>query len=66
MTNPSRPHLLLAFLAAHLLGGCATYQTVRIESDPPGAQIYVNGAPVGAAPVSKSLLVVSHFVRIGV
>jgi len=39
------------------LSACQTYQTVVIDSDPPGAQIFVNGAPIGDAPVSKSLLV---------
>jgi hypothetical protein len=48
----------MAFSVA-LLTGCSstTYQTVRIETDPAGAQITINGGFVGTAPLSKSLLV---------
>lgn len=37
-------------LLALLLAGCASYQNVGIESDPPGATIYLDGKPVGVTP----------------
>jgi hypothetical protein len=37
-------------LLALLLPGCAAYQNVAIESDPPGATIYLDGKAVGATP----------------
>ncbi len=39
-----------AFLLALLLCGCAAYQNVAIESDPPGAEIYLDGKSVGSTP----------------
>ena len=32
------------------LAGCAAYQNVAIESVPPGAEIYLDGKPVGPTP----------------
>jgi hypothetical protein len=32
------------------LSGCAAYQNVGVESDPPGAQIYLDGKLVGTTP----------------
>lgn len=49
----------LAFVGAPallLLNACA-YQTVRIASDPPQAQIIVDGSSLGAAPASARLSV---------
>jgi hypothetical protein len=34
-----------------LLSGCAAYQNVGVESDPPGAQIYVDGKLEGVTPL---------------
>jgi hypothetical protein len=42
------PALCLAFG----LAGCAAYQNVGIESDPPGAEIYLDGKPAGQTPQS--------------
>ncbi len=39
-----------AILLALLLSGCAAYQNVAIESDPPGATIYLDGKSVGTTP----------------
>lgn len=39
----------LLFLCIFLLEGCL--QTTRINTDPPGAQITLNGAPLGETPV---------------
>ena len=39
-----------AVLFALLLPACAAYQNVGIESDPPGAEIYLDGKPVGTTP----------------
>ena len=36
--------------AALLLSACAHYQNIGIESDPPGAQIYLDGKPAGTTP----------------
>ena len=40
-------HILLLCLA---LAGCAAYQNVSIESDPPGAEIFLDGEPIGTTP----------------
>ncbi len=34
------------------LAGCAAYQNVGIESDPPGAEIFLDGKSVGTTPQS--------------
>ena len=47
-----------------LLSGCSTFQTVTIQSVPPGAQIAVDGVPRGTAPVKVRLLTDS-FLGIG-
>ena len=39
-----------AILLALLLPACAAYQNVAIESDPPGAEIFLDGKSVGATP----------------
>jgi len=41
-----------ALLLALLLPACASYQNVAIESDPPGAEIFLDGKSVGATPHS--------------
>ena len=41
-----------ALLLAFLLAACASYQNVAIESDPPGAEIFLDGKSVGATPQS--------------
>lgn len=40
----------IAILVAGLSLGCAAYQSVGVESDPPGAQIYLDGKLVGQTP----------------
>lgn len=42
-------HILLLCLAL-ALAGCAAYQNVSIESDPPGAEIFLDGEPIGTTP----------------
>ena len=37
-------------LLALLLPACAAYQNVAIESDPPGAEIFLDGKSVGSTP----------------
>jgi hypothetical protein len=44
-----RIHVLVLCLAA-CATGCASYQNVGVESDPPGAEIYLDGKPVGQTP----------------
>ncbi len=56
-TRPNRFWLVLA-LGAGLLGGCVERRFV-IYSDPPGAIVYENGQPLGAAPADN------HFVYYG-
>jgi hypothetical protein len=41
----------LLALAALALGACAPYQNIGIESDPPGAQIYLDGKLAGETPI---------------
>lgn len=41
---------ILALCLGFGLAGCAAYQNVGIESDPPGAEIYLDGKPVGQTP----------------
>ena len=38
-------------LAAVMLAGCLT-RVIEIRSDPPGAQAYINGRPVGTTPAT--------------
>jgi hypothetical protein len=45
-----RARLLLAAGVLSLVGGCVERRFV-IESDPPGALLYVNGVPIGPTPV---------------
>lgn len=55
----SRPRLLAGIaLVLALLSGCVERRYV-ITSDPPGAVVYKNGQPLGAAPVDD------HFVYYG-
>ena len=37
-------------LLALVLAGCASYQNVGVESDPPGAEIFLDGKSVGVTP----------------
>lgn len=46
MHAPLRPVLLLATLV-----GSACAHTARVESDPPGAEVFVDGEKVGVTPV---------------
>ena len=34
------------------LSACGHYQTIGIETDPPGAQVYLDGNPVAKTPTS--------------
>ncbi len=43
--------LLAGTVAALALCACAAYQNYRIESDPPGAQIYLDGKLAGQTPL---------------
>jgi len=40
----------LLLLFSLCLAGCAAYQNVAIESNPPGAEIFLDGKPVGQTP----------------
>ena len=40
----------LILAATLVLSACGHYQNVGIESDPPGAQIYLDGNPVAKTP----------------
>ena len=40
-----------SLLLALCLVGCTAYQNVAIESDPPGAEIFLDGKPVGLTPL---------------
>lgn len=44
-----------ALLLALCLTGCTAYQNVSIESDPPGAEIFLDGKPVGQTPLKLSV-----------
>ena len=44
-----RTRILL--IAALALAGCAPYQNIGIQSDPPGAQIYLDGKLAGVTPL---------------
>jgi hypothetical protein len=47
---------LLAVLGLGALGlGCAAYQNVGVESDPPGASIYLDGKLVGQTPAKLEI-----------
>lgn len=39
-----------ALLLALCFVGCASYQNIGIESDPPGAEVFLDGKPVGQTP----------------
>jgi hypothetical protein len=41
----------LLLCAVLLASGCAAYQNVGIESDPPGAEIYLDGKLAGQTPL---------------
>lgn len=42
--------ILMSVLIVILLSGCVTNTMVTIESDPPGASVYVDGRPIGETP----------------
>jgi len=42
-------------LCSALLAGCATTSTITIKTDPPGANIYVDGKSIGQTPVTIKL-----------
>ena len=50
-----RKMILTVSVVAMLCAGCTTYQKVTFKSDPPGADITVNGVPHGKAPVTARL-----------
>jgi PEGA domain len=47
--------LIPALCFALSLAGCAAYQNVGVESDPPGAEIYLDGKLIGLTPQSLRL-----------
>lgn len=47
----SLARLLRLLPPALALSGCAAYQNVGIESDPPGAEIYLDGRLAGTTPL---------------
>lgn len=50
--RPPRPLLLVALVAlAGALAGCGMQRTLVIDSDPAGAQVWVDGKAKGTAPV---------------
>ncbi len=49
--------------AALLRGGAEQAGTLEVVSDPPGAQVLVDGEPVGAAPVSRAVKPGKHAVE---
>ena len=46
---------LLAATAAVAAGGCGVERTLRLESDPPGALVYLNGEEVARTPATVDL-----------
>ena len=54
-----RTQLLSLLLLGPLLAasqGCGVQRTLQIESDPPGALVYLNGNEVGRTPMRKNFL----------
>jgi hypothetical protein len=51
--RPPRPLLLAALgLLAGALAGCGMQRTLRLDSDPSGASVWVDGVPRGATPLT--------------
>ena len=50
-----RPILLAACLCAPCLAGCGVERTLRVESSPPGALVYLNGEEVARTPAEVPL-----------
>jgi hypothetical protein len=47
-----KAQLLASLVLASSGLACAAYQNVGVESDPPGAQIYLDGQPAGQTPTT--------------
>ena len=52
--------MTVVFVGVYVLGGCATifkgaHNNVDFNSDPTGAQVYVNGSPMGTTPINLKL-----------
>jgi PEGA domain len=45
----------LIFVAALAVAACGHYQNIGVESDPPGAQVYLDGQPVAKTPTSLAV-----------
>ena len=43
-------------LASLLAAGCGVERTLRVQSDPPGALVYLNGDEAGRTPMRKTFL----------
>ena len=43
------------FAAAVCLSGCGHYQNIGVESDPTGAQVYLDGVPVAKTPATVAV-----------
>ena len=50
-----RATILAAAGLALALGGCSHYQNIGVESDPTGAQIYLDGVPVAKTPATVTV-----------
>ena len=50
-----RPLLILVVPAAAVLAGCGVDRTLRLESDPPGALVFLNGQEVARTPAEVPL-----------
>ena len=45
----------LILAAALAVSACGHYQNIGVESDPPGAQIYLDGQPVAKTPTTLAV-----------
>jgi hypothetical protein len=46
----------VALLPLAVVSGCGVQRTLQIETDPPGALVYLNGDEVGRTPMRKNFL----------
>ena len=50
MRGRAELRVLVGLLAAALACGCSHYQYIGVQSDPPGATVYLDGEAVGKTP----------------